>query len=252
MIPLEAPRVVCPEQCVPRVLELNPDLTLVETYEGVVLLHGPAPDTARLREAGLSVVRLLDIHYLIFEPSDVSGRIAAEQTLFDKIADIYEDEIDRENNLHNIRALLGLVVPESDTLSRLTILDYGCGTGLSALVRRSGNVHLLGFDVSARMLEYASKRGLATVTPEQLRSLPEECVDGVIASYVLHLAASHVNLADGIRVLRKGARWSANFHKGQCVAQVDDIMSASQEMISLPPASALSGNHGPYRVWQRV
>nr|WP_293105141.1 class I SAM-dependent methyltransferase [Okeania sp. SIO2F4] len=53
-----------------------------------------------------------------------------------------------------------------------SILDIGCGTGfLSQLLQ--GNFEYTGIDVSAKILEYAAKRGYKTIQKPIEKALPE-------------------------------------------------------------------------------
>lgn len=252
MIPPRAPAVVCPSAYGTLVRKVAPSLSLIEVTDAVALLDGPAPDVTAILQTGLSVLRLLDVHYIVFDPSDVQGRMASERVLFDRIADVYDYEVDRANNLHNIGILLDLALSNADLPASSKILDYGCGTGLSALAVEERNVRILAFDVSSRMLDHASKRGLKTLSPDDMLTLADESVDGVIASYVLHLASARDYLAEGIRVLRRGGQWSANFHKGLGLSEVDQLMVAGGQMRAIRTPTSLPPDHGPYRLWQRV
>jgi len=82
------------------------------------------------------------------------------ETLFDTYADRFDNHL--EQLAYDIpRELRALVDQVTDTSSaRWTVLDIGCGTGMSGAAFRDLAARLVGCDVSARMLERASTRGI--------------------------------------------------------------------------------------------
>jgi predicted TPR repeat methyltransferase len=56
--------------------------------------------------------------------------------------------------------LADLICAELDNASELSILDIGCGTGLSGSALKSRAAHLAGIDLSAEMIERARARGV--------------------------------------------------------------------------------------------
>ncbi|NEQ73906.1 MAG: class I SAM-dependent methyltransferase [Okeania sp. SIO2C9] len=67
-----------------------------------------------------------------------------------------------------------------------TILDIGCGTGfISELLE--GNFEYTGIDISAKMLDYAAKRGYKTIHKQIEKALPE--IDSQSYDFVLSLSS---------------------------------------------------------------
>ncbi len=94
----------------------------------------------------------------VYEMTD--GR--AVHALYEDWADSYDTEIAASGYVTPTRLAeaLASLVPEADRAGR-TVLDYGCGTGLSGrALARAGFTRLHGCDPSPRMLARARERGL--------------------------------------------------------------------------------------------
>jgi SAM-dependent methyltransferase len=196
-----------------------------------------------LTDAGLAVRRLLDVHYLVFDPSDLSTLAVAERALFELVAASYDDEIDRRKNLENIGVLLDVVGPGR-------ILDFGTGTGL-AIELANESVQLVGFDRSHAMLSLARARGLTTLNFDELTGMPPGSFDGVIASYVAHLSAALVDLPTIARSLRQGGIFAANFHKGLGLPEIH-ALAPKLGLVPVPMLGIRPDGHGAYGAWRRV
>jgi SAM-dependent methyltransferase len=97
----------------------------------------------------------------------------------------------------------------------LTVLDFGCGTGVNSLVLAKRGAHVIGIDISASLIELARRRlemnGLAGATEFVVGSahnlpISSQAVDLVVGIAVLHHL--HLDLAapELFRVLRNGGR----------------------------------------------
>lgn len=188
----------------------------------VVVFDGDITEHQASR-AGLSVRRLLDRHFIVYDANDVESAAVAERALFDSLAARYENEIDAELNAANITELLSLVEAPENGL----VMDYGCGTGLSMTSPAAKGLRLLGFDQSAAMLAVAAARGLHTMDVTHLQSNGCPKLDGIIASFVLHLSTSTENLERVARELRPSRRLAANFHKLSGVDQASIALEAA-------------------------
>jgi SAM-dependent methyltransferase len=211
----------------------------------VVLFDGTVDQDA-LRRAGLMVVRLLDHYHIVYDLTDTASRAAPELVLFDRIAIHYEKDISLQNNLETIRMLLSLAMSDVRVGQ---ILDYGCGTGLSSKIDLGPDVHIFGFDRSPTMRALARLRGLEVLAPEQLYALPEASIDGMIASYVLHLASAMNDLHVAAGKLRLRAKLTANFHKGTHMNDVDHRLE-SLGYVPLILSENLNAQH--IVAWERV
>ena len=253
MTPAELTPILCPESAVPTVLALEPRLAAVGQHLSATILDGPLPDVAILRRSGLEIERLLDRHHLLYGMGDREGRATVERALFDLLSDSYEDEIDVENNLDNLRFLASLVGETANVRDeRRVFLDYGCGTGLSLSLELAPGFRLIGCDASPRMRGIASRRGMRVLSPTELTLLPDGFFHGAIAAYVLHLAVPEIDIGSVVRTLRAGARLAANFHKGTGVADVERILERIGFMSLIRLPLAVPSDHGEYRLWLRL
>ena len=116
--------------------------------------------------------------------------------LFDSVAQKFEHHLVEELEYHVPEALAKLVLPELKT--NACVIDLGCGTGLVGVALAAAGAKIIGIDLSARMLEIASRRG-AYVSLEKgelveiLARHPAESVHAVLAAdvfiYIGDLAA---------------------------------------------------------------
>ena len=101
------------------------------------------------------------------------------------------------------------------------------------------------------MREVAQVRGMKVLTPEQLASRSTQ-FSGIIASYVLHLTIVPEELLAAVSCLTIGSRFSANFHKGINVAEVESLLRTSRLLAAVPvPESTDHCGHGEIRLWRR-
>lgn len=192
----------------------------------------------RLEATGLQITRVFDDLYVAFR--DNATRDAGEVAMFDSIAPAYETTIDIHKNTRLIRVLLQLVPPGA-------ILDYGCGTGLSATVSEEVAT-LIGFDPSPAMRELAESRGLRTVDGQGLGTIPDGFLTGAIASYALHLQAARDSLLLALPKIRPNGRFAANFHKGKGVSEASEIFdSQGFRLLGIHEQA----DHGPILLWER-
>jgi hypothetical protein len=105
--------------------------------------------------------------------------------------------------------------------------------------------------VSAAMRAKARAHGLCVVEPHELADL-ENSVDGMIASYVLHLAVPAPDLLAAVRCVRLGGRVAANFHKSRGVDEAALVLAQQGGLAEITEARRDDTRHGPLRLWQRV
>lgn len=195
--------------------------------------------------AAVAAERFLDRHWIVHIAHDDLSRRLTETTLFDSIADCYDLEVDPQRNCANVRVLLDLAGAGPGD----RILDFGCGPGL--IHGATPVVKFVGCDASSAMRARARARGLCVIEPRELAAL-EDSVDGMIASYVLHLAVPAADLVAATRCVRLGGRVAANFHKGRGLDGAALVLTEQEGLVELTEARRDEMPQGPIRVWQRV
>lgn len=190
-----------------------------------------------------AIRRYLDRFYLCFRDGDSGGDIL--RGFYDLIADEYELLIDRSRNIDNICNLLHFL-DRISPINDKTIVDYGCGVGLSLELESEFHIHLVGFDWCTRMREIASSKGMRVFSPEDLLCQPEEAFDGAFASYVLHLFPKESDLTHFWRLLKRGGALVANFHKNQGIGFVNDCLNPLGCSTQVLQTVSGSEKHGAY------
>jgi SAM-dependent methyltransferase len=195
---------------------------------------------------GLKARRYLDRFHLWTPDNNPRRRQEVLDRFFAFIADQYESLIDVERNLDNIRILLGFLNRLMGPIEAATIVDYGCGTGLSRSPASEFKVELVGVDRCPTMRRIASDRGMTTWGPGVLARQPKNSIDGALASYVFHLLPH----SDGLRLLwarlKPGGMLVANFHKNQGMELVEACVREGQGLIHRLESPAGSERHGSY------
>ena len=181
----------------------------------VVWDKGGEPPTA-ISVNGVTLARLLDRFYLPIPPDP-----SASTLLLNVVARQYDELVDTCRNYANIERLLNAVIAGNRSSGKaLSILDFGCGTGLSVLVLASYmfrdeppfEMDFVGTDTSATMLELARTASLKVLTYSEWQRQPTRCFDGIIASYVVHCGLTDEEWGILARQLADGAIFAANYH----------------------------------------
>ena len=145
---------------------------------------------------------------------------------FDYVAESYEQLIETQQNLTNIQFQLQYILSKIN-IKKPKILDFGCGTGVSAIVTKAfesqyGEIEIIGYDISSAMLEKSKKAGLKTLNHRSLLKLKDHSLDGIFASYSLHFLTD-VNILSLIwQKLKLNGIFTANFHKN---INLDEVVS---------------------------
>lgn len=163
---------------------------------------------------------------------------------FNYLADTYEKRIDVMRNVSCYSILLEALLLREQ--GRMTILDYGCGTGLIRHVNVPPDLRIVGMDRCKGMARIAENNGIDVI---EENNLYRESFDGVVSCYTLHFPQSHSKLVAVWRALRKGGRFAANFHKRLNV----DMVSQSLEVdLGARVVSEFSHNqHGLIRIFEK-
>jgi SAM-dependent methyltransferase len=211
---------------------------LYESDQSVVdllnLLH------VRSREA----IQLLDRYLFVIPPcpEDESALFAG---FFEHIASEYEHLIDPSCNLHNISVLISLLTMIIGDLRGLSILDFGCGTGLSLGPLEAAEASLIGMDRSMGMRKVAEARGMHVISLEELVAWPGT-FDGVISSYVFHLCLDRRSVEVICSKLRSGGAVVGNCHKDLGITLVTQLFHQFGCEPLSPTGFVDNSRHGRY------
>lgn len=196
---------------------------------------------------GCEITRYLDQYYLVLSTTDHGLRQETIDRFFSFLAPQYEQTVDLQRNEENIDLLLTIAEVLVGRLDRSVLLDFGCGPGVSVGPARARGANVLGFDTSTAMLRAAQARGMRTISAERLLSSEVPRFDGVIASYVLHLAPAEVWIRAAWGHVRLGGIFTGNFHKDKGIesfVKALDGSGANVELITLPNGE----RHGKYAI----
>ena len=166
------------------------------------------PDWVLARVDDSIVVEVLLDRVVLFG----AKRHGLAQEAFDRLGGRLDEFSDRSRNLTEIETQLSIGL-ETVVGPIHRVLDWGCGTGLSAQ-QTVVSVALVGVDSSRRMRAVAESRGVPSVAPDS-ELLGKANFDLVIASYVLHLDVEERLLVTMVESVRRGGCVIANFHKAR-------------------------------------
>jgi SAM-dependent methyltransferase len=181
----------------------------------------PHSEQKTIELAGRSFVRYMDQFFLAQPPDPI-----IHTALCDHIAGSYQSIIDMERNISNISNLLEIIVnePVISDLKKICVLDFGCGTGLSAVALsrlqsvRKDRIELIGTDASPAMLERADSNGLRVMTFEEWAKIAPRSFDVVMASFVFHFGLTDDEVSRLSYQLRQHGMIVGNYHKGPQIA----------------------------------
>lgn len=166
---------------------------------------------------------------------------------WDKVADRYAKSPVRDEASYRRK------LAESQACFRadMALLEFGCGTGSTALAHAPHVAHVLATDVSARMLEIAREKaaaaGVSNVTFEQADiegfDAPDESFDAVLTLSLLHLLNDRpAALAQIRRLLKPGGLFISNT---VCLSEMNPLIRLILPLMRLagiaPPVRSLSG-----------
>lgn len=142
------------------------------------------------------------------------------------IEEVRHNNVDRFTGFGELYDLSRPVAPQivTDILTTYlrnkpqTVVDVGCGTGLSSFIWLDRAEHIIGFEPSDDMREVALSKWVASGQPSTLEfrsglshelGLPSESVDIVTCSQSFHWMEPHSTLQEFARVLRPGGIFAA-------------------------------------------
>lgn len=199
------------------------------------------------KSENIQSLRYLDQFHLIVPCENISERQDVFDEFFEIIAEDYEKFIDITRNCDNINVLLSLLKNRIKYPKDSTLLDYGCGIGLSVESNLDAEWNIIGFDRCKVMLQLAKKRGMLVWSQNELASQPDNSIDGVFASYVLHyLLPNNRELKLLWQKMKAGSTLVANLHKNQGVDILESTMQKLNGSFEILPNPAKTESHGIY------
>jgi SAM-dependent methyltransferase len=172
---------------------------------------------------GLHGCRYLDRFFVLTSLINAKMRQYTYDRFFTMIARQYDELIEIDRNRQNILNLLNYLAGAIHA-SGASIVDYGCGTGLSVDVMRTDGLsrfQVHGVDRCPKMRQIAADRGMQVWSPGDLARQEKGSIGGAFASYVFHLLPD----VHGVRLLwsrlSPGAILVANFHKNKGIEMIN-------------------------------
>lgn len=128
-------------------LRLNDKEDAIKHYQYALLLE-PENEVASYRLAALSNLQI---------PKEAPSEYVKQ--LFDDYAAYFDIDLMEKLNYRLPDTLYKAVYPYLPDERSATIIDLGCGTGLSARLLTKHAIKIIGIDLSPKMLSYADKKG---------------------------------------------------------------------------------------------
>lgn len=231
----------------PNDLELS-ELTVEDTI--YIVARGDRDDILECRrriesKAPGSFYCLLD---RVFLYRDSGALWAAGQAFFEVAAEEYDTLISADRNQACAEYLLRTAVLIRDGSIPGKVLDFGCGTGLSALRLRAAGVDVVGYDCNASMREHARQAGLNVVNT--MLECASDSIDIVVACYVMHFGVRESDALELYRVVPVGGVVLGNFHKGMGIASATAILGGAGFSVATVAARPADG-FGPIILFRR-
>lgn len=151
-------------------------------------------------------------HFWILLPSLLKDQRLLWDEFYKIYSSIYEELINQSHNIQCLQRFKQLLEDNFGFYPGCSILDFGCGTGLSSRVFETES--LTGYDSNELMRHKAQEQGLKTVDKENFEMLPIDIFDSCIACYVFHLAIESSYIKKISRVVKNGGVIVANYYKG--------------------------------------
>ncbi len=193
-----------------------------------------------------NIHRYLDRFYLYTPDDKPDRRQQVLDVFFEMISEEYDSLVDVERNCDNVRNLIGFLIEHIAIDEASTVMDYGCGTGLSLKALPNSELKIIGIDRCPKMRKIAVVRGLKVWSPDELALQPADFFAGAFASYVLHLRPHALELELMWARLRSNAIFVANFHKNQGIELSNVLMCELGATIKVLEPPAGSEMHGDY------
>ncbi len=219
--------------------------------QGVIWCSGSLGLVHQVLSANLlfEVRRYLDKYILVF-PDNCDRCQQVVDAFFSNKSFDYDQSVDQFRNIENINNLFSIV--RSCGLSEnATILDYGCGSGVSASIALPSSWTMLGVDRCADMRCLASANGLSVLSPSEFNVSYLSHFDAIFSSYAMHLVYSTFDLRALWQSLRENGVFVANFHKGYGVKRISLFFEQLGAVVVSAPFSGNVYDHGPYIIFRK-
>jgi SAM-dependent methyltransferase len=215
--------------------------------EGIFRCFGSSDIIANIvsKQPDIETQRYLD-HYLLVFSLDAGVRQHVVDIFFEHIATEYEKRIDLERNRANVCNLLNFL-KISGMRDRSLVVDYGCGTGISANVSIQYAWRIVGVDRCHVMRSIAASKGMTVLAPVDISQAYPAGVDAAFCSYVLHLVFDLSDIKILWDSLRVGGILVANFHKGSGESRLTEFFTSLGAQIGEPCVVDDKYQHGLYR-----
>lgn len=174
--------------------------------------------------------------------------------LYDAWASTYDEELRHNGYAAPARVAEALAKFARDPGE--TVLDFGCGTGLSGLaLRDAGFDRLDGMDLSGEMLERAREkniyRDLLLIGPEDRSPIPKDKYDMIAAIGVIGIGAAPPDLIDTLmRALPKGGLLGLTLNDHSLAAKIYE--GAMCQWLDPGAARLLAKDHGQHLPGQNI
>lgn len=195
------------------------------------------------------IIRYLDIFYILVPIENSALRKELFIQFFNLLGESYDRIIDINRNKENIKNLFNIVKFYLPSFQNSTILDYGCGTGLSLEIAKNYHINIIGFDTCPIMLNLARERGMKIWNGKDILKQPLNTIDASISSYVFHLLPEDENLNMLFKLLKSGSVLVANFHKDFGLEQANKYLVHLGFKKAPLPNITLSKRHGTYGIF---
>ena len=245
---------VCDDKLANKINKLEPAIPLVMRYPNICFLdiQGKAENIfQRLLHFGVDLSPKLMDRFFICRQVDSAKRQRLLESFFDVIAPIYEQLVDIQRNYENIQNLMEAAKSYINVSKCCTVIDFGCGIGLSHDVMAQYEMMIVGLDPCPGMRGLAKRRGMRVWGPAELARQPMESIDAAFASYVFHLLPDSGLLRLLWNRLKVGGVITANFHKQEGLVVFETTMNelGGVRMKAVPLRD--DTHHGAYRVFAK-